>query len=99
MNKILLLAAAALAFSGCVTVGRPVVQGKDLPTIEINKTTRTDIQKIFGDPNMSGIEDGDETWTYLDLHVSFFSLKRAEDLQVRFNKDNTVHSYNYNSNR
>ena len=47
---------------------------------------------------MQGTEDGDTTWTYLYLKAGVFNAAEAEQLTVRFNKDGTVRSYNFNSN-
>jgi outer membrane protein assembly factor BamE (lipoprotein component of BamABCDE complex) len=99
MRKIHLLLVAAAAFAGCISIGRPFIQGKGLPAIELNKTTRDEIQKTYGDPALTGTEDGDETWTYIDLRASVLGVKRTEDLEVRFNKDGTVRSYNFNTDR
>ena len=97
MRKAILLSLTALAFAGCVSVGRPFRQGPALPTIEPGKTTKKEIQKIFGDPTRSGTEEGDETWTYIDYKIGVFAPAHLEDLFIRFSKDGTVRNYTYNT--
>ena len=98
MKKSLMMAFVfAATLTGCVTVGKqfPPTAGQ---TIEVNKTTRDQIQKTYGDPDMQGLEDGDATWTYLYIKAGLFNPAQAEHLTIRFNKDGTVHSYTFNSN-
>lgn len=82
--------------AGCATVGH------DFPTqnvdqIRIDQTTRADIRQMFGEPWRTGIEDGKSTWTYGKYRWSAFSNAQTTDLVVRFNADDTVDSYVYNT--
>lgn len=92
-----LAAAVAAALGGCVTLGKPF-NAAQVPSITIGKTTRDDISKTFGQPFRTGIESGDETWTFVNYHFSVFGAQTAKDLYVRFNPNGTVKSYSYNSN-
>lgn len=91
------LAALALAAAGCASVGRPFPVDR-VRDIAPGKTTREQIQAEYGRPYRTGLEDGDETWTYLDYRLSAFGAQRVRDLYVRFNADGTVKSYSFNSN-
>jgi len=79
-----------------MTVGRkfPVTP---VTKIVIGLTTQQDIHRMFGDPWRMGIENGMRTWTYGDYHYSAFGGTTTTDLVVRFNADNTVASYTFNT--
>lgn len=87
----------AAALGGCVTLGAPF-NAAQVPSITIGKTTRADVTKMFGQPFRTGVESGDETWTFVNYHFSVFGAQTAKDLYVRFNPNGTVKSYSYNSN-
>ena len=98
-------AAAALAalasivvVAGCVSVGKkfPVEQ---VPNIEIGVHSKADVQKLFGPPWRTGLEDGQTTWTYGDYKRSVTGEKHTRDLVVRFNDDGIVSSYSFSSDR
>lgn len=86
-----------LFLAGCITVGKsfPVdpVRG-----IKIGQTTKQDALALFGKPWRTGIEDGDETWTYGHYQYRLFGNSNTCDLVLRFNKEDKVISYTYNSN-
>ena len=83
-------------WSGCATIGRqfPVEM---VPRLEIGKTTRTEVQQMFGTPWRTGLEDGKLTWTYGHYKYSMFGRARTRDLVVRFDSQNVVVSYTFNS--
>jgi len=86
----------ALALSGCLTVGRefptePVAQ------IAIGHTTRDDVQRMFGEPWRTGIEDGRRTWTYGRYRYKLFGPTETCDLVLRFDSNGTVASYTFNA--
>jgi len=87
----------AAAMAGCVTLGGPFNTAR-VPSIAVGKTTQDDVEKIFGLPYRTGIEDGDTTWTYLDYHLRLFGPQSTKDLYIRFNPDGTVKSYAFNTN-
>lgn len=91
------IAAAGLTASGCMTLGRPF-ETKLVPTITAGKTTRADIEREFGSPYRTGIDTGEEMWTYLRYNLSIFGDQRTTDLIIHFNADGTVKSYAYNTN-
>ena len=97
LYKSIILCILLLLSSGCITVGKsfPVDPVK---RIQIGKTTRQDALTIFGKPWRTGIEDGDETWTYGYYRYRLFGTSNTYDLVLRFDKEGTVISYTYNSN-
>jgi SmpA / OmlA family len=87
---------AGVLLASCATVGR------DFPTehvsqIEIGKTTQADIEKMFGAPWRTGIEDGQRTWTYGKYKYSIAGKTSSRDLVVRFDKNNVVSSYTFST--
>lgn len=90
------LIAAALGFSGCLTLGRQFSVGQ-IPRIELGKTTQDQLVSMFGQPYRRGVEDGDDTTTWLHYHVNVLGNERTRDLYVRFNPGGTVKSYSFNS--
>ena len=94
MTLPLLLLTGFLA--GCATVGWefPVA---NVDKIVIGQTTRDDIQKMFGNPWRVGVEDGHETWTYGHYKYKVFGQSKSRDLLVRFNANNVVRSYTFNT--
>ncbi|HTN33193.1 MAG TPA: outer membrane protein assembly factor BamE [Marinobacter sp.] len=87
---------AVLTLAGCATVGQDFAT-HNVDQITLGETTRADIQKMFGEPWRTGIEDGQRTWTYGKYYWSAFSDAETTDLVVRFNDDGKVSSYVYNT--
>jgi outer membrane protein assembly factor BamE (lipoprotein component of BamABCDE complex) len=91
------LAALILALAaGCATVGKDFAT-HNVDQITLGENTRSDIQEMFGEPWRTGVEDGKGTWTYGKYRWSAFGDAETTDLVVRFNPDNTVSSYVYNT--
>ena len=92
------LAAALLASLaiGCVSIGSefPVQRVTEL---RVGETTRDQVQRVFGEPWRTGLEDGQRTWTYGEYHLSAFGGAHARDLVVRFDDRGVVSSYSFNS--
>ena len=88
----------ALGVAGCVSVGKkfPVEQ---VPNIEIGVHSKADIQRLFGPPWRTGLEDGQTTWTYGDYKRSLGGETHTRDLIVRFNDDGIVSSYSFSSDK
>jgi len=85
-----------LFLSACATVGRDFSASK-VYDIQIGKTTLAEIEAMFGPPWRVGIEDGKPTWTYASYHYSAFNAARTKDLVVRFDENNIVRSYTFNT--
>ena len=85
-----------LAPSGCATVGHsfPV---DAVSRLEIGTTSMDDVRRMFGTPWRTGIDNGDTTWTYGHYKYKLFGSANTKDLVVRFNKQNIVTSYTFNT--
>ena len=90
--------AVVLSAAGCVSVGKkfPVEQ---VPNIEIGVHSKSDIERLFGRPWRTGLEDGEITWTYGDYKRSLGGETHTRDLIVRFNADGIVSSYSFSSDK
>jgi hypothetical protein len=80
----------------CATVGHDFAASK-VYDIQIGKTTQAEIMAMFGQPWRVGLEDGKLRWTYAIYHYSAFSEARTKDLVVRFDANNIVGSYTFNT--
>lgn len=85
-----------LFLAGCATVGRDFPSDQ-VSSIKIGHTTRSEIRATFGNPWRTGIDNGHPTWTYGLYHYSVFGQPSTKDLVVRFNSDNVVTSYSFNT--
>lgn len=90
------LAWTLLAFPGCMTVGRdfPV---EYVSQIQIGKTTQMDIQRMFGPPWRTGLENGKVTWTYGKYRYTVTGGAHTSDLVIRFDENNVVESWTFNA--
>jgi hypothetical protein len=85
-----------LLFAACATVGRDFPSSR-VSEIEIGKTTQADIEKMFGPPWRTGIEDGQPTWTYGKYKYTLAGKTSTRDLVIRFDKNNVVSSYTFST--
>lgn len=84
--------------AGCATVGHEFSPAR-VPQITIGQTTKSDIRLMFGEPYRRGIDDGDSTWTYVHYKFRLFGEHmKTRDLLIRWDKEERVRSYSYNSN-
>ena len=90
------LAALAMQFSACIRIGKPFPTNQ-VRALVIGTTSQADVEKTFGEPFRTGVEDGDTTWTYVNYRLSAFGQQCTQDLVVRFSADNKVKSYTYNT--
>lgn len=93
---IILLFAISVLLSACFTVGK-VFPGHAVSDIRVGKTTESEIRQLFGLPWRTGIDDGDQTWTYGHYRYSLFGEAKTEDLVIRFGKDGVVSLYTFNT--
>lgn len=92
LTILMLVAALSLPVTGCMpSMGRPFPV-QQVRKIEINKTTKSEIRQMFGEPWRTGLEDGKRTWTYGEYSTSY-----SRDLVIRFDDNNTVRSYSFSS--
>jgi len=80
---------------GCANVG------KDFPTelvpqIQSGRTTQTDIERMFGKPWRTGLDNGKVTWTYGRYRYSVTG-SHTQDLVIRFDHNRVVESWTYNA--
>lgn len=86
-----------LSTAACVSIGRPFPTDK-VKEIQLGKTTQSELRARYGEPYRTGVEDGDNTWTYLRYKIALIGGETTADLFVRFNADGTVKSYAFNTN-
>ena len=96
MKIIVISVFLSLFCSACITIGKPFPV-QEVPTIVINQTTSRDLLDVFGQPYRTGMDDGDETWTYVHYKLRMAGEQQTRDLYVRFNTNGTVKSYSFNS--
>lgn len=98
MKKSLLALALTMALlaAGCATVGREFPSAS-VGNIIIGETDRSEIQRMFGEPWRTGIEDGQRTWTYAHYRYSLFRPAQTRDLVIRFDDEGKVASYSFNT--
>lgn len=85
-----------LLLTGCVSAGKDF-NVHMVRQIQLQQTTRAQIEQMFGSPWRTGIEDGKQTWSY-GYYKHSLSDTMSRDLVVRFNPNGTVASYSFNSN-
>ena len=97
LMRLLLPALCGWALAGCFSAGKDF-NVHMVPQIQLHKTTKTQIEQMFGAPWRTGIEDGKQTWSY-GTYKYGFSDTLSRDLVVRFDANNgTVSSYTFNTN-
>ncbi len=98
MTKFTLIIAIFLMslITSCANMGRPFkFQGS--ASIQNGKTTKEDVQKIYGQPFRVGVENGKEKWTYGQYQYRVFGDSTTRDLNITFNEKNIVEDYSYSS--
>jgi outer membrane protein assembly factor BamE (lipoprotein component of BamABCDE complex) len=95
-RHIVSLGCLILLLAGCVSVGA------EFPTptsamIKNGVTTRTELRQLFGSPTQVGIEDGDQTWTWLHVRAGAIGRTLSKELHVKFTERGVVKSYSYTS--
>jgi hypothetical protein len=93
---LVLLGFGLLFNSGCATVGHDFPEDM-ISKIEMGRTTKDDLLAMFGEPWRTGIEDGLKTWTYAKYRYRLFGSTSTTDLIVRFNAEDVVESYSFNT--
>jgi len=84
----------SMFLAGCIYYGRDFVT-TPVKNIQNNVTTQQDIFNKFGEPYRKGLENGYETWTYSYNYWELGQLRESRELNIVFNKDNTVRSYSF----
>lgn len=89
-------ALAALLLAACATAGREFPESQ-VRNVRIGQTTQAQIRSMFGPPWRTGVENGDETWTYGRYRYSLFEPESTSDLKIRFDAKGVVTSYTYST--
>lgn len=95
-RRTLSLGCLMLLLAGCVAVGADF----STPTATMIKngvTTRAELLQLFGSPTQVGIENGDQTWTWVYVKAGGFGRHLSKELHVKFTEHGVVKSYAYTS--
>ena len=84
-----------LLLAGCVSAGKDF-NVHMVRQLHLNQTTRAQVEQMFGQPWRTGIEDGQQTWSY-GFYRYGVSDTKSRDLVIRFDENGTVTSYTFNS--
>lgn len=90
------IAALAVAWLGCLTVGEDFAVG-NVSHLKIGATTQKEVREKLGEPWRTGLEDGQRTWTYGYYKYNLLGASQTRDLVVRFDDKGVVRSYTFNS--
>jgi len=96
MKPSLAIIAAVFILAGCLSTGKDFssLQVKDIVT---GKTKRAQIQAWFGYPYMTGLDNGDEAWTYNYTKSSAGGQANIKTIYIVFGKSATVQSFTYST--
>lgn len=97
-NKLIaVLFALVVAISGCATSGNASLTNQaSVDSIQINKTTKDDIARMFGAPSGKSTSAAGETWSYNYTSmkmIPFFTQADIRQLTVVFDKKGIVTNY------
>jgi hypothetical protein len=81
---------------GCATVGGNF-QFKGPESIQIGKTTKSELMSNYGKPFRVGYDNGDTKWTYGYYQYRIFGSSDTKDLIITFNNKGVVSNYAYSS--
>ena len=100
MNYIglVILVGIILISNGCGASGKSFNTSK-VESIVNGVTTRSDIEKMFGEPFKTGIQNGQPIWVYEDNHYSIIREETSKDLIIIFRPDGIVQSYQFMSSK
>jgi len=100
MNYIglVILVGIILISNGCGASGKSFNTSK-VESIVNGVTTRSDIEKMFGEPFKTGIQNGQPIWVYEDNHYSIIREETSKDLMIIFSLDGKVQSYQFMSSK
>ncbi|WP_337286838.1 hypothetical protein [Candidatus Methylomirabilis sp.] len=95
-RRILSLGCFILLLAGCISVGAEFPT-PTTATIKNGVTTRAELLQLFGSPTQVGIEDGDQTWTWVYVRAGGFGRALSKELHVKFTEQGIARSYSYTS--
>ena len=85
-----------LLLTGCVSVGREFPTPTQ-ETIKNGITTKVELIQRFGSPSQVGIENGDQTWTWVYVRAGGLGQPLSKELHVKFDDRGVVKAYSYTS--
>lgn len=92
----LALASALILLAACATMGSPF-RFAGAESVEVGKTSKSEVLSLYGKPFRVGVENGDATWTYGYYRYKLFGDSQTKDLKITFDKKGIVSDYNYSS--
>ena len=95
---IVIVVGIVLISNGCGTVGKSFNTFK-VESIVNGITTRSDIEKMFGEPFKIGLQNGQPIWVYEDHHYSIISNDSSKDLIIVFGPNGVVQSHQFMSSK
>ena len=93
---LILISMMIMFVSGCITLGKDFPEA-NVSSVTIGVTTKNEIRKLFGSPWLSGVQDGQPTWTYGSYDYSLFGERKAKDLVVQFDDKAKVSSFTFST--
>ena len=100
MNYIglVILVGIILVSNGCGASGKSFNTSK-VESIVNGITTQSDIEKMFGEPFKTGVQNGQPIWVYEDNHYSIIREETSKDLMIIYSLDGKVQSYQFMSSK
>ena len=93
---LILISMMIIFVSGCLTLGKDFSEA-NVSSITIGVTTKNEVRRLFGSPWLSGVQDGQPTWTYGSYDYSLFGERKAKDLVVQFDEKAKVSSFTFST--
>ena len=93
---LILISMMIMFVSGCITLGKDFSEA-NVSSITIGVTTKNEVRRLFGSPWLSGVQDGQLTWTYGSYDYSLFGERKAKDLVVQFDEKAKVSSFTFST--
>ena len=93
---LILISTMIIFVSGCITLGKDFSEG-NVSSITIGVTTKNEVRRLFGSPWLSGVQDGQQAWTYGIYDYSLFGERKAKDLLVQFDDQGKVSSFTFST--
>jgi hypothetical protein len=88
-------ASSAFTTTSCLTVGEPF--SSSVSWIKPHKTTKAEVERVFGQPFRTGYDSGLMTYSYGYYKYSAFEDSQTKDLTIRFDNQGIVESYTFSS--
>ncbi len=97
-KKGILITVALLLVAGCVSLSAGSdFDSSNVANITKNETSKDEIKQWFGAPYMTGVDNGDEAWTYEYVKAGA-KESLIKSLYIVFDRNGTVRSYTFSTN-